>query len=232
MLRTDPSAIDKRNAGMTIGFRDKAIAGVYLSLLTLASIHLYQNPIYDMDSLQHMGNALLMEEMNPVVVHRRVYSEVNLRIPQPSRNHLLGRAAGDPKDQVASRQQRATNPYRFAQFLPLFAIRPLYNQTLWLLSKTGLGLVRASIVISVASYFLLGILVMLWMSRYVSMPLSFAIASLSMISPPITALGRDMTSDALATLVAFSSLYLIFQRRLLTRDWLSYSHPSTFGQIM
>jgi len=201
---------------MRIGSRRKAIAGLYVLLLTLASIHLYKNPIYDMDSIQYMGNALLMEETDPVIVHQKVYSEINRRIPKASRDPLLGRESGAPADQNDSRQQRATNPYRFAQFLPLFAVRPLYNQTLWLVGKTGLGLVRASILVSVASYFLLGILLMVWISRYVNAPLAFVIAFLLMISPPLVALGRDMTSDALATLFAFLSLYLIFERKLLT----------------
>src|SRR5208337_2452373 len=201
---------------MRIGSRQKAIVGVYVLLLTFASIHLYKNPIYAMDSIQYMGNALLMEETDPVIVHQRVYSEINLRLPKASRDQLLGREPGAPEDQNESRRERATNPYRFAQFLPLFAIRPLYNQTLWLVSKTGLGLVGASIFISVASYFLLGILLMVWVSRYVNAPLAFLIAFLSMISPPLVTLGREMTSDALATLCAFLSLYLIFERKLLT----------------
>lgn len=188
----------------------------YAVLLTLVSIHLYKNPAYDMDSIQYMGNALLMEQTDPVIVHQRVYSEINLRVPKVARDQLMGHESGAPEDHNRSRQERAANPYRFAEFLPLFAIRPLYNQTLWLVSKTGLGLVRASISISVASYFLLGILLMVWVSRYVDAPLALLIAFLSMISPPLVELGRDMTSDALATLFAFLSLYLIFERKLLT----------------
>lgn len=201
---------------MRIGYRQKAIVGVYVLLLTFASIHLYRNPIYSMDSIQYMGNALLMEETDPIIVHQRVYSEIDLRVPRASRDQLLGHESGAPEDQNESRRERAINAYRFAEFLPLFAIRPLYNQTLWLVSKTGLGLVRASIFVSVASYFLLGILLMVWVSRYLDVPVAFVMASLSMISPPLTALGRDMTSDALATLLAFLSLYLIFERKLLT----------------
>ncbi len=188
----------------------------YAVLLSLVSIHLYKNPIYDMDAFQYMGNALLMEETDPVIVHQRVYSEIDLRIPKASRDHLLGLDPGAPPDKAASSRERATNPYRFAEFLPLFAIRPLYNQTLWLASKTGLGLVRASIFVSVASYFLLGILLMVWVSRHVNALLAFLIASLSMLSPPLVQLGRHMTADALATFFAFLSLYLIFERRLLT----------------
>ena len=201
---------------MSKAFREKAIVCAYGLLLSLVSLHLSRSPNYDMDSVQYMGNALLMEETDPVRIHERVYSEINLRVPQVARDHLLGHEPGAPEDQNRSRQERAVNPYRFAEFLPLFAIRPLYNQTLWLVGKSGLGLVHASIFISIASYFLLGVLVMAWVSRYVNPPLAFVMASLLMISPPLMELGRDMTSDALATMVAFLSLYLIFEKELLT----------------
>lgn len=101
------------------------------------------------------------------------------------------------------------------EFLPLFAIRPLYNQTLWLVSKTGLGLMRSAVLISVGSYFLLGILLLLWVSEYTRPAIAALSSLLIMLSPPLTDLGRDTTSDALATLVAFLSLYLIFEKRRL-----------------
>jgi hypothetical protein len=84
------------------------------------------------------------------------------------------------------------------------------------MSKAGLGLVRASIFISVASYFMLGIILMLWVSRFLNGTLTFLVVFLLMISPPLVELGRDMTSDALATLSAFLSLYLVFERKLFT----------------
>jgi hypothetical protein len=198
---------------MQNGFRRKAIAGVYLLLLGGCSIHLYRRPIYDVDAIQYMGNALLMEDTDMVRIHERVYAEIQRSVPTADRESLVGHQAGAPEDQNRSRRERAANPYRYAEFLPLFAIRPLYNQTLWLVSKTGLGLVRSGILISVGSYFLLGILLFLWIGRYASRMFTFAISLLLMISPPLTMLGRDPTADALATLIAFAALYLIFEKQ-------------------
>ena len=141
---------------------------LYALILLTCSIHLYRTPTYDMDSIQYMANALLMEEPNVVEVHRRVYEEVRRSMPKLAQQDLLGHRADAPDDQNKSRRERAANPSRFAEFLPLFAIRPLYNQTLWLVSKTGVGLMRSAIVISVGSYFLLGILLFIWVRRYTS----------------------------------------------------------------
>ena len=195
--------------------RDEVIFWSYLIVLGLASFHLYRAPVYAMDAVQYMGNALLMEDRDIVSVHHRVYAELRLRVPDTALRELLGHEAGAPKDQNDSRQERARSPLRFAQFLPLFSIRPLYNQTLWLVSETGLGLVRAGILISVASYFGIGVLLFFWLKPYTGAAFGAAMAFLLMISPPLTELGREFTSDALATLVAFAALYFIFGERRL-----------------
>ncbi len=192
-----------------------AISLAYVCLLGGASVRLYRKPIYSMDSIQYMGNALLMEERDPARIHQRVYAEVRRFVPAADRDNLLGHRADAPDDQNKSRQQRAANSGAFAEFLPLFAIRPLYNQTLWLVSKTGLGLVRAGLLLSLAPYFLLGILVFVWLGKYMSPWLTLGFSTLLMITPPLMSMGRETTADPLATLVAFASLYLIFEKRRL-----------------
>ncbi len=192
---------------------NKAIFFLYLLVLGGVSIHLYRRPVYDVDAIQYMGNALLMEETDIGRVHKRVYADVQRSVPQRERQSLLGEEPGAPEAQKKSRQGRAASAYRYAEFLPLFAIRPLYNQTLWLVSKSGLGLVRSGILISVGSYFLLGILVFFWLGRYTSRMFTLAVSILLMISPPLADMGRDPTPDALATLIALGALYLIFEKR-------------------
>lgn len=193
----------------------RTILGCYLAVLALVSVHLYHKPIYDMDSIQYMGNALLLEERDPVRLHEKVYSELRKSVPPQELAPLLGQEPSAPPDQNYSRRERAADPYRFAEFLPLFAIRPLYNITLYLVSKTGFGLVKAGIVISVGSYFLLGLLLFVWVTRYAAPLFSLALCTAGVLTPPMTAIGRDPTSDALASLVAFVSLYLIFEKRRL-----------------
>lgn len=195
--------------------RGEIIFLLYLMALALSSFHLYRTPVYAMDAVQYMGNALLMEDRDIVSVHHRVYAELKLRAPDGALRDLLGHEPGAPEAQNESRQERARSPQRFAEFLPLFSIRPLYNQSLWLLSKTGLGLVRAAIVISVTSYFGIGVLLFVWIRQYAGAAFGAAMALLLMVSPPLTELGREMTSDAASTVVAFASLYLIFEKRQL-----------------
>ena len=188
---------------------------VFVLALALFSLHIYRTPLYAMDSIQYMGNALLMEETNVVKIHDRVYSDLRRSVPKIVFEHLTGNEPGAAADQNESRRERAINPYRFAEFLPLFAIRPLYNQTLWVVSKLGVGLVRAGVLISTVSYFLLGLLLYLWIRPYIPPVQGVVVGLLALISPNLAIVGRETTSDALASLVAFTSLYLIFEKRRL-----------------
>ena len=194
---------------------DWVIFFVYRLALGVASFHLYRTPIYAMDRVQYMGNALLMEDTDIFNVHRRVYAELNRWVPKGGRRGLLGNQPGAPQDQNDSRRGRARSPQRYAQFLPLFAIRPLYNQSIWLVSKTGMGLVRSTILISVAAYFAIGIPLLVWIGRYAGAAVGSGMAFLLMVRPPLTELGRELTSVAEAGLIAFASLFLIFERRRL-----------------
>ena len=188
-----------------------------LFLLAMLAVgwHLYRAPEYAMDSLQYMGNALLMDHLDVREIHARVFAEVELRIPQPRRDQVLGLTNDGPRDQNESRYVRSHDPYRYAEFLPLFAIRPLYNQTLYWLSKTGLGLVRSGVVISVASYFGIGVLLFVWMRLYLQGWVAAIAAFLASLTPPMTMLGRETRPDALATLVALAALYLIVESKKL-----------------
>jgi len=68
-----------------------------------------------MDSIQYMGNALLMEDRNLTEIHRRVYDDVRANVPKAALQGLLGHTPGAPEDQNESRQARAESPSRFAE---------------------------------------------------------------------------------------------------------------------
>jgi len=132
-----------------------------------------------------------------------VYAEVRQYLPEPAKDHLLGKEEGAPADQNRSRELRARDPRSFAQFLPFFAIRPLYNLTLRYVSKSGIGLLRSTVLLSVAAYFLTGLVLFFWMQKHLQLKLAAILAFLTMLAPPLTMAARENTSDALANLWRF-----------------------------
>ena len=127
---------------------------MYIFLLAGVARHLYYKPIYSMDSIQYMGNALLMEEHDPVPRPASVWRSAAIGALENAARDSLGYEVGAPANLKKITLLMRVQCLHIREFLPLFAIRPLYNQTLWLVSKTGLGLVRSGLLISVTSYFL------------------------------------------------------------------------------
>ena len=195
--------------------KNLAVLVIYLTGLGAVSYHLYGTPIYRMDAIQYMGNALLMDSTDIVKIHQQVYSEVGRSVPEPERGELLGHQPGAPLDQNRSRELRSRDAYRYGEFLPLFAIRPLYNQLIYLSYKSGVGLLRSTVLIAASSYFLLGVIIFVWMYKFSSSLIAAVLSLLVMLSSPMLSLGRENISDGAATLVAFAALYLILENKPL-----------------
>jgi hypothetical protein len=185
----------------------KIAVAAYVLILGLATMHFYKSPYWVLDLLGYMGNARLHETVDPVVLHDRVYGELRSSVP-PEVFDLLTGAPG-VYDEGGAKHDRFINPYHYAEFLPCFAIRPMYNLTIYWVARTGLGLVQAVRLVSALSYGLLGILVLVWLGRYTRMaPL---LALLIMLTPHISLLGRNTGADGLSVLLGMLSLYLIFE---------------------
>src|SRR5438128_4187753 len=140
----------------------------YLIVLSLVGWHLAHNFSYSMDMLGYMGNVALIKGLDLVKAHDEVYHEVRENIPAGSRAHLLGIDKESPPAQIESRRDRSLNPYHAAEYFPCYAIRPLYIEAVSLVNRTGPGLVRSVVLVSVLSYLVIAALVFLWSVRDVS----------------------------------------------------------------
>ncbi|HME32899.1 MAG TPA: hypothetical protein VKG65_09130 [Terriglobales bacterium] len=184
----------------------------FMVILALAALRAYQYPAYNSDEFQYMANAVAMHGAHPPEIHDTVYGEARAHIPRNILDHLLGK---DPVETAQSRsyQERAANPYRFAQFLPCFAVRPLFNETVYVLHYwLGVGLLRATVFIPVFSYWIMGALLWAWISRYVVAPWAAVVSLLLMLTPPIWDLARWPLPDGLSCLILLLALYLILEQ--------------------
>jgi hypothetical protein len=189
--------------------RFKTATVIYVFLVGCVCLHFYRRPDWNMDMIGYMGNALMTNHTPIERAHKLVYAEIR-NLPDRGGDALLGLSASADPTQDASRRARAEHVGNFAEFLPCFAIRPAYNQILFLASLV-FGLTRAAILLAVVPYFALSLVVFRWASRYVDTAFAATFSLLLMLTPPIASIGRTPISDALSTLVAVSALYLIFE---------------------
>jgi hypothetical protein len=185
---------------------------IYSLLLACVCVRFYQAPAWDMDMIGYMGNALMTNHTQVEKAHQLVYAEI-ARLPENVRVPLLGlNTSGGEASQNASRRARFEHAEYFGEFMPCFAIRPLYNQLLFLTSRV-FGLLRSAVLLCVIPYFLLGLLVFRWTSRYVQPGCAVLFSFLLMLAPPIAQMGRTPISDALSTVIATFSLYLLLETK-------------------
>jgi len=151
-----------------------------------------------------------------LAIHDTVYGEAKAGIPQPVFNHLTGNDPGEPLSESNSFRERVRNPYHFAEFLPCFAIRPVFNEIIYALHYwLGVGFLKAVVIVPVISYWFMGWIVFAWACRYVAAPWAALIAALLFFSPPLWDLARSTTPDALSSLAVLLALYLLFEDRRL-----------------
>ncbi len=184
--------------------------------LSLASLRAYRYPEYTTDGFSYMANAVAMKGESIQVIHDSVYREAMAGIPRPIFDHLTGNDPTEPVSQSRSFQERARDAYRFAEFLPCFAIRPIFNELIYVLHyKLGIGLLKASVLIPVVSYWLMGWMILAWIWRYAARPWAALIAILLLLSPPLWDLARSTTPDALSTLILLAAMFLLLEKRRL-----------------
>jgi len=195
-----------------------SIAAPFIFFLLLGAVawHSYHYPDYGIDMLGYMENIAALETSNVNEIHAAVYGEVRSRLPEKARDHLLGLDKGTPDLQNSSLQDRASNPRHFAEFLPCFAVRPLYIELLHLFHKCGASLVKATVLGAVLPYVALGALLFVWSQRCVGSVYASALAFLLAITPPVWNLSRMTEPDCMSTLWVCLALYLIFERNSLT----------------
>jgi hypothetical protein len=188
----------------------------FVIVLTLAALRAYQYPAYCSDEFQYMANAVAMHGAHAPEIHATVYREVLAQVPGNILDHLLGKDAVD-SPQSRSYQERASNPYSFAQFLPCFAVRPIFNEFVYVLHYWfGVGLLRATVLVPVLSYWLMGCVALLWISAYVPPVWATLCCALLMLTPPVWDLARWTTPDALSSLTLLLALYFILEKNWLT----------------
>jgi hypothetical protein len=156
----------------------------------------------------------VLENSKPEAIHAAVYGAL-ARVPPGTRAHLLGQDQGPSPAQIASFRDRANNPEHFVEFLPCFAIRPLYIELLHVLRKFGVGLLETTVIASVLSYIALAGLVFVWCCRYLGHRYAVVPAILLAIAPSTLSLARYGGPDSLSTFWTLLSLYLIFEQRWL-----------------
>lgn len=181
-----------------MGERRAALWTLFAALLGLNAAGIRPNCNWDI--LGYVGSAYVYLGRSPQETHAPTYAAAlafcggrgNLRPDSPYQATMAA-------DAVA-----------FAQQLPFYTVKPAYPALIALLARAGVSPARASLIVSIAAYLGIGVVVLLWLERFLPLPNAVVCAWALTALPFVLELGKLSTPDALSTLVVLLALYALF----------------------
>jgi len=199
----------------------KGGGAVYFVLAFLLFVHFLRYNNYSTDTLEFVGNVVALHTSDPVAIRDLAYQAVRTEAPAMVVPHILGTDLST--NEAAVRRAKHADPYRFAQFLPYFSVKPLYIETLNLVHAAGVGLVRSIAVVSAVSFAGIAVLIYFWV---VKLGGSVWAACLLLLTPEMSALAQGTGPDGLSVLFLLAGLFSLWCVRpsvgvalLLVSEW-------------
>jgi hypothetical protein len=199
----------------------KASGAVYLVLTLLLFLHFLRYNNYSTDTVEFVGNVVALHTSDPVAIRDLAYRAVTTEAPAMVVPHILGTDL--LTNEAAVRRAKHADPYRFAQFLPYFSVKPLYIEALNLAHEAGVGLVRSIAVASAISFAGLALLIYWWV---VKLGGSVWAACLVLLTSEMSALAQGTGPDGLSVLFLLGGLFSLWYVRpslgvllLLSSEW-------------
>jgi hypothetical protein len=153
----------------------------------------------------YTGAAIALREGDKTRICSDAYAALQRELPEADYRDI---ARGS-----SFRRDVAANADHFFQQLRFYQIRPLYIRTLALLHSAGVPYVQATLVISAASFFLLGLLLFAWSKTYLAEWRAAIAIPLLLIAPVIFTSARTGSPDGMSALAVTFGVYVIFERQ-------------------
>ncbi len=177
---------------------------LYAGMLFIVCRYLYNHPGYNWDMLPYMGVALNYD--NTDSVHQYVFATAEKEIPAQAYQQLTD----------------STNKYRWSVYrsaqtftlqMPYYVVKPLYTALVFAFYKSGIPLTKATVLPSVISCFLIGILLFNWLQRYLP-ALSAMIAAVAIVLwSPMMLVARTSSPDGVSALILFAAFYCLLEKK-------------------
>jgi hypothetical protein len=155
--------------------KKKLLFSIYILFLLLSNLLSYKKPSYDWDMLPYTAITLRLDGYDKSQIHDQVY---RIAKDQLSAFDYYRLSASNPK-----RKKWFDNPASFNALLPFYVVKPLYNVCCFALYKCGIPILKATMLPSVFAYFVSGILLYIWLSKFLKHYLVLIISVFTMLLP-------------------------------------------------
>lgn len=172
-------------------------------------------PRHGWDMVAYIGAVKYLDDRDPQVVHRYAYEELKRGVPQADYVRLVTdqptpdlRVLGDS----TYRSTMSENPKAFLEQLSYYQIRPLYVTPIYLLTKVGIGPVRAAHVVAGIAV-AIGMVVLYFVCSAILPPALVLLAGLLSVIVGIPFLARLASPDGLSFCMLMILTFFIVRGR-------------------
>lgn len=177
------------------------VISFFLSGIIIFAVALIK-PFYNWDMIGYVACVKNFETHDPDILHKWVYDELKKSVPERDYNRLVTGHFREPMSK---------NPKVFAQQLPFYQIRPLYNFSVYFFTKLGLNAFFATHLISAIS-----VLLGLWLIYFSFKPYinNYLLFLLPILGGRLILLdiARFSTPDGLAFLFIIMATYSVLKK--------------------
>jgi hypothetical protein len=181
----------------------KMVIILYISCLLPIAIFAYRKPLYNWDMLAYMALIVRIDHKDPVTIHQVVYSSAKETIPNNAYDLLIN---------SGYRKKMADSPGEFYQQLPFYSVKPFYTGMTYLFYKAGFSLPVSTVLPSILSCMLIGVLLFYWLQKYLGLFFTFSAGLLIMYSGIMIESERLSSPDALSAFFLLFSFYVILEK--------------------
>lgn len=169
----------------------------------------FSSVFFGWDLLSYIGTALHFSGLAEDQLHNLTYGAVETHAPKKLFHSLV---AGSPD--AAWKEALYRDPALFKQTIPYFAVKPFYPALILLLHRLGVGLVEATLTLSITGYLATSAILLLWLRSIMSAVLAAVLTSIIVTHPTILPAAVSPTPDTWYASCALLALFLVAGDRI------------------
>lgn len=188
----------------------------YSVFLFVFTLYIAVEPYYNMDMLAYMAIVQDMEgQANTSEIHRNTYAF--------TKEALSPEQFKDLSEGTDYRRHLWQNADSFDEQLAFYVIKPLYLGLVFSFYKNGADLLFSTVLPSLISFFLLGLLLLHWFNKIFHSPwLTVWFSAFIITSIPFVTLGKTSAPDGMSTLFILTGCYFFIEKFSLWRSSLFF----------
>jgi hypothetical protein len=175
------------------------VAFLVAAAVLLSAFRAARAPAWNFDVLGYVSAALSWSGASAKAVHSEAYRTLEAGLPAEAFEALTSASE--------YRQALHANPDYLATQVPFYANKPGYVAVLWVLSRAGLALPRATQVVSIGAYLGLAALIFAWVKRRSSRTEDVWLALAFLLAPSAWSYAGYATPDLLSALIITGAMF-------------------------